>query len=222
LGCRGLAGARSGGQTTWTNERGPATTAKAVDDFRRWGRIFPPAGQSCPRPPMRNSTRHSYLAVLAAPLLLVGCGASVPAGALLSGTTQSAAEATLKRVKAPPGFRVGKCEFLQTGSNTRCYRHGSFVAIDAASFSALITASGLKADRSPPMWCNSGRHRPSAAIARDNCLAHANLGSVAFAVSATSVKVLRRSSLRPRALKVVRSMRGTIYEVTSVTTDGSS
>jgi hypothetical protein len=171
--------------------------------------------------PMRNSTRHSYLAVLAAPLLLVGCGANAPAGTLLSRTMPSAAEATLKRVKAPPGFRVGKCEFLSTGSNTRCYRRRPFVSLDTASFSALITASGLKVVREPLMWCrNLARHRP--AIAWDSCEARADLGSVELAVFATSVKVLRRGSLRPRDLKVVRSLRGTVYEVTPVTTGAGS
>lgn len=107
---------------------------------------------------MRSSTCHRYLAVLAAPFLLVGCGASAPAASPSSGNAPGAVEAALKQVKAPPGFRVGACEFLPIGPNTRCYRREPFVVIDTASFGALITASGLKVDRSPPMWCNSGRH----------------------------------------------------------------
>lgn len=172
--------------------------------------------------PMRKPTRHTYLAVLVAPFLLVGCGAGVPAGALLPGTPSSTAEAALKRVKAPPGFRVGKCEFLSTGSNTRCYRHGPFVAIDAASFRALITASGLKVAHEPLMWCrNLARHRPKVYV-WDTCEARADLGSVELAVFATSVKLVHRNSLGPRKLKVVRSLRGTVYEVTPVTTGAGS
>ena len=206
----------------WTNERVRALRLKRLTTFADGKRICPHAGQSCTRPPMRNSTRHSYLALLAAPLLLVGCGASAPAGTLLSRTMPSAAEATLKRVKTPPGFRVGKCEFLSTGSNTRCYRHGPFVAIDAASFSALITASGLKVAREPLMWCrNLARHRPKVYV-WDTCEARADLGSVELAVFATSVKLVHRNSLGPRELKVVRSLRGTVYEVTPVTTDAGS
>jgi hypothetical protein len=160
---------------------------------------------------MRRFTRHRYLAVLMAPLLLAGCGASSPTGT---------AEAMLKRVKAPPGFRVvGKCEL---GPNTRCYRRKPFMPLDEASFDTLIAASGLKLSRKPLMWCrNLARRRPKVYVV-DNCEARADLHSVEFAVFATAVKLVNGSSLRPRDLKLVRSQRGTIYEVTPVTTDADS
>ncbi len=172
-------------------------------------------GSPAYRPPMRNATCHSYLVLLATSVMLAGCGATSTTGAANS-------QAALARVKAPSGYRLVTCHNARAEPDRRCYRHGPFVAINAASLSALIAASGLKADHNPPLWCNSGRPRPSAAIAQDNCLADANLGSVEFEVSATSVKVLRRSLLRPRDLKVIRSMRGTIYEVTPVMPDGNT
>jgi hypothetical protein len=171
---------------------------------------------------MRNSTCCNFLGMLAASLLLAGCAASSPAGALLSGARPpGVAKATLKRVTAPPGFHVGKCEFRPTGSNARCYRRTRFVSLDTATFIALIKASGLTVARDPLMWCrNLARRRPKVYV-WDNCEARADLDSVEFAVFATAVKVLRGSSLRPRDLKVVRGLRGTAYEVTPVATDAS-
>jgi hypothetical protein len=168
---------------------------------------------------MQNLTRHSYLAVLAFPLLLVGCGVSAPAGV----PSSSVAEATLKRVKAPPGFRVGKCKFMSTGSNTQCYRRKPFMSLNESSFRALIKASGLTLGREPLTWCSGGlpRRRP-AAYEWYNCEGRAELGSVKLVASVSAVKVLRGSLLSPRDLKVARGLRGTIYEVAIVTKDADS
>jgi hypothetical protein len=177
-------------------------------------------------PPIRNytpSTRRGRLLALAASLLLAGYGATLLLGTRSDAVTQSVAEAALTRVKAPPGFHVGKCEFRPTGSNDRCYRRKPFVALDTARFTALITASGLTEDRSLLTPCLTLAHRrPRAAIAWNACTARANRGSVEFAVSATSVKILRRNALPPRDLKVARSLRSTVYEVTLITTGAGS
>ncbi len=66
------------------------------------------------------------------------------------------------------------------------------------------------------MWCPAAARRYSKAYVWDTCEARAHLGSTEFAVFATAVKVLRDSLLRRRDLKVVRSLRGTVYEVTPV------
>jgi hypothetical protein len=179
--------------------------------------------------PVRDHTPwilRSQLAVLAASFLLAGCGSTAPTGVLVSGshsdpdaTTPSSAEAALALVKAPPGFQVGKCEFRPTGSNTRCYRRKTFIPLDTAGFTALITASGLMVHHgSLPMWC--WKVHPHHPIALENCSARATLGSVEFAVSATSVKILHRKALRPGDLKMARSLRGTSFEVTLATNAG--
>jgi hypothetical protein len=98
----------------------------------------------------------------------------------------------------------------ELGQNWRRAREG-------ATFTALIKASGLKMTRDPLMWCrNLARRRPKVSV-WDNCEARADLGSVEFAVFATAVKLMNEGSLRPRDLKVVRSLRGTVYEITPVT-----
>ena len=176
--------------------------------------------------PIRNhtpSTRRGRLLALAASLLLAGYGATLFLRTRSDAATQRVTEAALTRVKAPPGFHVGKCNLEPTSSNTRCYRRKPFVPLDTASFIALITASGLTAHRGPLMWCQDlGHGRPHPPVAWDNCAARANLGSVEFAVFATSVKILRKTALRPDDLKVVRSLGGTDYKVTPVPTGASS
>jgi len=176
--------------------------------------------------PIRNHTpltRRGRLLVLAASLLLAGYGATLFLGTRSDAVTQSVAEAALTQVKTPPGFHVGKCEFRTTGSNSRCYRRSPFMPLSTSGFIALITASGLTVHRGPLMWCRALAHgRPRPAIAWDNCVARANRGTVEFAVSATSVKILRKNALRPGDLKVVRTLRGTVYEVTPVTTAAGS
>jgi hypothetical protein len=171
------------------------------------------------------STRRSRLALLAVSLTLAGCGATTPTGAVLSAqrpdttpTTSRVASTTLSHVKAPPGFHVGKCEFLPASPTTQCYRRTLFVPLDTARFVSLITASGLTPRRGPLTSCRdlSGRRRP-AAIVWDTCTARANLNSLEFAIDATSVKILHRNALKPEDLKVARTLRGTVYEVTLVT-----
>ncbi len=96
------------------------------------------------------------------------------------------------------------------------------MSLDTASFNALIIASGLKPSREPLMRCrNLARHR-SKVYVWDTCEARADLGSVELAVFATSVKLVHRNSLGPQELKVVRSLRRTVYEVAPVTTGASS
>lgn len=97
------------------------------------------------------------------------------------------------------------------------------MSLNEASFKALIKASGLTLGREPLTWCSGGlpRRRP-AAYEWYNCEGRAELGSVKLVASASAVKVLRGSLLSPRDLKVVRSLRGTIYQVALVTKDADS
>jgi len=176
--------------------------------------------------PIRNHTpltRRGRLLVLAASFLLAGYGATLLLGTRSDAVTPGVAEAALTRVKAPSGFHVGKCDFLSTSSNTRCYRRKPFVPLNTASFTALITRSGLTANRGPLMSCqNLPSRRPRPAFALNECRARANRESVEFAVFATSCKILRRDALKPGDLKVARTLRGTVYEVTLVTTGTGS
>jgi hypothetical protein len=180
-----------------------------------------------PRRHRKPPTRPVRLAALVASLLLAGCGGNSPTAPLSSGYSTSVmtprvAKAALQRLKAPPGFRAGQCEFLVPHlPYTLCYRRNPFVPLNTATFAALITASGLTPDHDTLFCPRSFRPRPGAPITRDTCEARANTGSAEFAVSATSIKV-RDNAIKPTDRELARTLRGTVYELTLVTTGAAS
>jgi hypothetical protein len=85
-------------------------------------------------------------------------------------------------------------------------------------FAALITTSGL-APESDTVACP--RILPARAdnpVRWDNCQARASTASVEFAASAHSIKILRRNTIKPSDRTIAAKMRGTVFELTVVTT----
>jgi hypothetical protein len=135
-------------------------------------------------------------------VLLSGCG----------GTSQAASAADpLQLVKAPPGFRVGTCEFL-SGPSVRCFRHKSFAALDVGVFTALIRASGLTPVKATIACPHLLRPRPGAAMTRDTCQGRAYVGSSEVSVFATTIKA-RLTAVKPARRALTRSLLGTTYDV---------
>jgi hypothetical protein len=157
-------------------------------------------------------------AALAAVLLLAGCGASTPATSRISAVPSAAAaarfvEPALQRLKAPPGFRAGRCEYLQQSPSVRCFKRNSFVTLNVGVFTALITASGLTPVNAT-LVCQ-GHRRPSAAETHETCLGRADAGSTEVSVFLTTNRI-PLAALKPAKRAFARTLLGTIYEVTRV------
>jgi hypothetical protein len=164
-----------------------------------------------------------YAAASAAVLLLAGCGASSRAAPRSSAhpstaVAASVVEPALQRLKAPPGFRAGTCEFLSRSQSDRCFKEQSFVALDVGVFTALIRASGLAPVKATIACPHLLHQRPGAAMTHETCLGRADAGSTEVAVFATATKI-RIAAVQPAHRALARAMLGTIYEVTRADTE---
>jgi hypothetical protein len=175
-------------------------------------------------------TRHATLpprlfpaAVLTAAVILAGCGGASQRVRLVAASRSpivnaGAAESALKRLKAPPGFRLATCKFLKKAAYTRCYRRAGFVPLSPAKLAALITSSGLAPTSNTVACPRYIRARSNASYARDYCEARAAAASVEFDAFATSIR-FRRGALKPSERKIAATLSGTVFELAVVATE---
>jgi hypothetical protein len=158
--------------------------------------------------------------LLLSAVILAGCGAaSQEEPALVPPITHiGIAESALQRLKTPPDFHRATCVFLTKHPYTRCYRRSTYTPLNAATFAALITAFGLAPDSSTLICPRLVRARTDNPVTWDNCQARANAASVEFAASAHSIKILRQNAIKPSDRKIAAKLRGTVFELTIVTT----
>jgi hypothetical protein len=167
------------------------------------------------------TSRGIRLAALAPALLLAGCGTASPGrqGAYAPPITNAdVAQSGLRRLNTPPNFHRATCVFLAGRAYTRCYRRNTYTPLNATTFAALITASGLVPDSGTVICPRLIRARIDNPVTWDNCQARANAGSVEFAASAHSIKILRQNAIKPSDRTIAAKLRGTVFELTVVTT----
>lgn len=159
------------------------------------------------------------VAALLTAVLLAGCGATSPSGQEAPSITNAAvAGSALQRLKAPPGFRLGACDFPPESAYTRCYRRKGFVPLTSPRFAALITASGLTPDSDTVACPSFPRAHPDKPVTWDHCAAHASARSVDFVAFATSTK-LHRAAIKPSDRTIADRLHGTVVELTVVATN---
>jgi hypothetical protein len=126
-------------------------------------------------------------------------------------TEVGVAESALRRLKAPPDFRRASCTSFAKLPYSRCYRRKTFAPLDAATFAALIIASGLAPDSGTVICPSSYLHRARRRYTWDYCMANARAASIEFDVSANSVKILHRNALKPPDRQTLERLRGTAF-----------
>jgi hypothetical protein len=159
--------------------------------------------------------------LLLSTVILAGCGTASPSrqGVYAPPITNAAvAQMALQHLKTPLDFRRATCVFLTDRAYTRCYRRNTYAPLNAAMFAGLITASGLAPDSGTLICPRLIRARADNPVTWDNCQARANAASVEFAASAHSIKILHRNAIKPSDRKLAATLRGTVFELTVVTT----
>jgi hypothetical protein len=163
-------------------------------------------------------------ATLVATIIFAGCGAASPSGQRSAYAPPIAnsglAESAVQGLKAPHDFRLATCEVLTQRAYTRCYRRNTYAPLNPVMFAAIIAASGLAPESGTVVCPHILRSRRDNHVRWDHCEARASATSVEFTAFATSIKILRQSAIKPSDRALMAKMRGTVFELSVVATNG--